>query len=72
MHINDLYEAQSKALLTKLCDALGMAEEDRTKSGIEAAIAGIRKPRKTSIEMVGKADIETAESTECLLGSGPQ
>jgi hypothetical protein len=41
-HLNDLYEAQAKALLTKLCDALGMEDEDRTKSGIEAAIAQLR------------------------------
>ena len=42
-HLNDLYEAQAKALLIKLCDALGMAEEDRTKSGIEAAIGDLSK-----------------------------
>ena len=38
MHINDLYEQQAKDLLNKLCDALGIAEEDRTRANVEAAI----------------------------------
>jgi hypothetical protein len=38
MHINDLYEQQAKDLLNKLCDALGIAQEDRTRANVEAAI----------------------------------
>ena len=31
-HINDLYEQQAKDLLHKLCDALGIEQEDRTRA----------------------------------------
>jgi hypothetical protein len=47
MHINDLYEQQAKDLLNKLCDAMGIAEEDRTRANVEAAIREIRKPADT-------------------------
>jgi len=45
MHINDLYEQQAKDLLHKLCDALGIADEDRTRAKVEAAIASRNKSR---------------------------
>jgi len=41
-HINDLYEQQAKDLLHKLCDAMGIADSERTKSGIEAAIGKLK------------------------------
>ena len=41
MHINDLYEQQAKDLLHRLCDALGIEQEDRTKANVEAAIRQI-------------------------------
>lgn len=46
-HIDDLYEAQAKQLLHKLCDALGIEQQDRTKSGVEKAIAGLKAQRPT-------------------------
>lgn len=43
-HIDDLFEQQTKQLLHQLCDALGIEQQDRTKSGLEKAIAGLKKP----------------------------
>lgn len=42
MHINDLYEQQAKDLLHRLCDALVIEQEDRTRARVEADIAKMK------------------------------
>ena len=42
-HIDELYEVQLQQLLHKLCDALGIPENERTKSDIERHAAFIKK-----------------------------
>lgn len=42
-HINDLYEQQAKDLLHKLCDALGIADEDRTRAKVEEVVRELGK-----------------------------
>ncbi len=43
MHINDLYEQQAKDLLHKLCDALGIEQEDRTRARVEEVVRELGK-----------------------------
>lgn len=49
-HINDLYEQQAKDLLHRLCDALGIEQEDRTKAKVEAEIREIKEVRQQILE----------------------
>lgn len=50
-HIDDLYEAQAKQLLHKLCDALGIEQHDRTKSGVEKEIARLKRDMAMGAEI---------------------
>ena len=43
MHINDLYEQQAKDLLHRLCDALGIEQEDRTRARVEEVVRELGK-----------------------------
>lgn len=52
MHINEMYEVQAKQLLHKLCDALGIEQQDRTKSGIEQAITRIKSDAQIEIDQL--------------------
>ena len=49
-HINDLFEQQAKDLLHRLCDALGIEQEDRTKAKVEAEIREIKEVRQQILE----------------------
>lgn len=66
-HINDLYEQQAKDLLHKLCDALGIEQDDRTRAKVEAAIASRNKSRfcvYTGISFSGGGWIELSKEIE--------
>lgn len=52
MHINDLYEQQAKDLLHRLCDALGIEQEDRTRARVEADIAKMKPDTKHPMQPV--------------------
>lgn len=64
-HIDDLFEQQTKQLLHQLCDALGIEQQDRTKSGLEKAIAGLKKPAFVGMDIAKDESWSVVQCGKC-------
>lgn len=71
-HINDLYEQQAKDLLHRLCDALGIADEDRTRAKVEAAQAFRLEQQGLGKDEANRIAMAQAELDKIAKESQPQ